>query len=378
MRQALIICLLLLSSASRAETPAAPTWLNEGEKVKWLGENYGPEWIEKNSKKMAATPVTKEPSPGAQLSPQWLPICFFFDPTVNPAIANQKIRAVAQAYGACGIAMEPYSFTLRSDYPANAKALKVAAEKACPFPTAFGIRGAIQVETRFPEVPKQMCDDPEAEGCSTLCSSISVSFVKPNAGAAIGLHESMHSNCCGPLCVDKGEGSGFEVGGEIELAFLTGEKTVRAAKKVTLPPAILEEGCAALRAGASPNNFTHWYEPEKTEYYIPEKDPSKQKDLLEGKNILPKIEVAIAPVTPQRAPASFLVPKELVLPNAAEAAPSPAMAPAEIKKAFRDAEDTEDGVARKRGAGLRRSGDANRKGSGSGIGTVDAYSSSPE
>lgn len=378
MFRGLSILFLLLTTIvphARAEE-AAPNWLNENEKVRWLTENYGPAWIEKNNKKLAATPVTKEPSPGAQLSPLWLPMCFFFDPSISADIANQKIRAMAQAYGTCGIALEPYAFTLRPDYPNNAKALRVAAEKACPFPTAFGIRGAIQIESRFAELPKQMCDDPQAEGCSTLCSSVSVSFVKPNAGAAIGLHESLHSNCCGPLCVDKGEGSGIEVGGEVELAFFNTTKDAYAAKSLpVIPPAINEEGCGALRAGASANNFTHWYEPERKEYYRVEKEPSKQKDLLEGKNILPKIEVAIAPTVPARAPASSALPKELT--DNGAPVPSASMVEPEIKKTLRDI-DEDKGIARKRGAGLRKSGDVTRKGSDSGIGTVDAYTSSPE
>jgi len=381
--RSLLITFLFLTSANLFGEGSA---LSESDKVRWLGGNYGPQWIEKQQESKVET---KEPSPGAKLSPLWLPMCFFFDPSVDAAVANKKIRTIAQAYGACGIALDTHTFTMRPDYPNNAKALKVAAEKACPFVSAYGVRGAVQVETRFPEVPKQMCEDPEAEGCSTLCSEVSVSFVKPNAGPSIGLHESMHSNCCGPLCVDTGEGTGITVGAGVELAtFLPDEINLAStSKKSAVPPLIKENGCEALRAGASANNFTHWYEPERKEYFAVEKDPSKQKDLLEGKNLLPNVQVAFSlPEVPKsdRAPASVAVPATnatkdwvpVTLPDTSMIAPvtkKPTASAAE-----EDSEDEEEGRGRKRGAALRKGKGIARKGGDSGVGSVDAYAGAGE
>ena len=367
-----ILFLLSLGLTARAEE-ASPNRLSDSEKVKWLGENYGPKWIEKNGAKKTA--IGKEPSPGAQLPTLWLPMCFFFDPSVSSELANEKIHTMVYAYSGCGIALEPYTFTLRPDYPNDAKALRVAVEKACPFVSTYGARVAVQIEARFPELPKQMCENQEAEGCSTLCSPTSVSFVKPNAGPAIGLHESMHSNCCGPLCVDKGEGTGLQIGAEIELAFLNDSSmTVHATtSKPSLPTLIQPAGCEALKAGASANNFTHWYEPDRKEYYVPEKDPGQQKDLLLGKNLLPAPRVVSyeSPPPAERTPASVLSPKTRTpAPTALPEIPV-AKKPLPYDEQMAESE-VDEPRGRKRGASLRKGNDLSSKKTG--VGTVDAYS----
>ena len=252
----------------------------EQDLLRSLGSVYGPEWIEAAQKEPKPwTPArlvpevklpkveaqAKAPGGGAVVPTLWLPMCFLFDPIVDSAKANEKIVEMTGAYAACGIALEPYAFTLKPNYPKDFAAVGAAALQACPLNSVFGVRGAIQIESRYPQLAKQMCQDPAAKGCSTLCAPISISFVESNAGPVSGLHESMHSNCCGPLCVNEGEGGGIPAGPSIEIASYrddraTTAKGVQALKRVTgVAATVTEEGCQALRAGASKNNLTHWY-----------------------------------------------------------------------------------------------------------------------
>jgi len=178
------------------------------------------------------------------------------------------------------------------------------------------------------------------------------------------------------------------VGAGVELAtFLPDEIKPVSQAKSAVPPLILEKGCEALRAGASGNNFTHWYEPERKDYFVVEKDRSKQKDLLEGKNLLPTVQVAFAlPDVPlsNRAPASVAVPERnakkdwepVTLPDTSMIAPVTKKSTATATE--EDSDDEEEGRGRKRGAALRKGKGIARKGGDSGVGVVDAYAGAGE
>lgn len=236
----------------------------------------------------------KEPAAGTSRK-WWLPVhpwmirmCFLFDPVVDPTVANDKIKKMSEAYASCGIQLVPYSFTIKSNYPKDHKAIAEAAAAACPLEAMFGSRGAIQIETKYAELPKEMCLDKEAKGCSTLCRPLSISVLAPNAGAAVGLHESMHSNCCGPFCVDVGAGRGIPAGGNTEIASLQHdhdslERLFHAATGRPSELTVTKEGCQGLRAGASRNEVGDWYQPPKHVYYSYDPNPENHFDLMAAK-----------------------------------------------------------------------------------------------
>lgn len=227
----------------------------------------------------------------------WLPVhpwairmCFLFDQSVDPTIANEKVRRMTESYATCGIQLVSYTFTVKSTYPNDPKAVGEAAQVACPLLSMFGVRGAIQVETKYADMPQKMCMDPGAKGCSTLCSPLSISLLTPNAGAAVGLHESMHSNCCGPYCVDTGSGRGIPAGAGTEIAAVDRNEqgdvkifhagNAVAANDLKITPA----GCRGLRAGASRNDIQGWYQPPQNVYYSYDPDPTAHFDLMAGKS----------------------------------------------------------------------------------------------
>lgn len=360
--KAILVILVLFSAAAKAEDSL----------LGWLS-TYGPAWIEGSKAKEPAKRTPSGLSSRAIMPSLWLPMCFFFDAAADAKVANEKITHLTAAYAACGIALKPYAFTLKGNYPRDHRKLTEAARRACPINSTFGVRGAIQIETSAAEVPQQMCSDPQAKGCSTLCTPLSVSVLTVDAGPEAGLHESMHSNCCGPVCVDEGEGSGRRVGGQTELAsWKKVGKAVHAIRNIprTLPTVIQPEGCGALKKGSSANDLTHWYDPEKRNYYVPEKSPDLQADLTTGQSVLPPTLVTAV----QRPQISYtsekIEPEPEVL---VERAPAAAAA-ADETRARSTGVDT---ISRDRGASLRKSGDPTRKG-GSEIGIVDAYGGATE
>ncbi len=273
--------------------------------VSEIATNYGADWIDGVQKKPAPLRTTRplvvqrrgrwDLLPGVvppRLSEKavplshWLPMCFLFDPTVTTAKANEKLQSMTAAYAACGISLVPITFPIEA-LPTDPQNVAAVAQRACPLKSLFGVHGAVQIEANA-ELPRRMCQDPQAKGCSTLCSPVSVSMVSANASAGVGLHESMHSNCCGPLCVDNGQGNGIAAGLDMELALLAEPSAKVYASKVSIyqAPAISDEGCRALRAGASPNEFSHWYDSERRQYYSAD-ETNTRFDLMAGKSFFP-------------------------------------------------------------------------------------------
>jgi len=300
--------------------------------VSQIVSTYGPDWIDGVQKKAEekrpvqstqaprrgqwnAIPgvVPRELSNKAIPLSQWLPMCFLFDPTVSPAKANEKLQSMTAAYAACGISLVPFTFPIRS-LPDDPEKVAAMARRACPLKSIFGVRGAVQVEAS-PALPGRMCQDPAAKGCSTLCSPVSVSMVSANSSADVGLHESMHSNCCGPLCVDKGQGSGLNAGLDMELAFLAEptKKVYASTEDTYRAPTISEEGCLALRAGASANEFSHWFDPERRTYFSVS-ESTERLDLMAGESFFPK--AFVTSLKPQLAEAILPPPRILSSPSA--------------------------------------------------------------
>lgn len=428
---------ILLASRGYAADPQGRTTVSD--RVQSLSEAYGPEWIEGLSNKpefssaipgdpaVPETLWTKRPVqplktdfsrpsrvPERAVMPSlWLPMCFLFDPSVDAVRANEKIQGMAAAYADCGIALEPYAFTIKSNYPDDSALVGGLAMLACPLNYVFSVRAAIQIEPRSSLLAKQMCQDPAADGCSTLCLPLSLSIVKPNAGPQLGLHESMHSNCCGAVCVNQGEGGGIPAGPGVELASVSTTKKFQAAVAVKSREAIItKEGCQALRAGASPNGVTHWYDPDKKDYYVPQPDPARQFDLMAAKSFFPDPHRTSQPteISAWRPPSrSTRVPsgpirkllEEISSRQEVQGMEPPLFLRAPATESAPTSEDLEDpipkelvasepivgpfekvgksaqgGRPRERGGALRKTGDSTRKSSGSDIGFIDAYGGS--
>jgi hypothetical protein len=337
----------------------------------------------------------------------WMPMCFLFDPAIDESKAEQNIRDMVSAYRSCGIQLRPFAFTLKPNYPQDVATLKEAAVRACPLSTHFRVRGAVQVMTASAQTPKEMCQDSSAKGCSTLCSPVSFSVLSPDAGPATALHESLHSNCCGPVCVDEGQGTGITVGTGIELALLS--KASHYAGSPDTLTAITSEGCAALRAGASRNDIQNWQSREGERFYHRQTDVSAQVDILGDRNVFngvipvvqitpavastPVEEVVPAPAKDLlnrlkeskpslvRMPASYgAIELPSVLPSEADAKalPKPRNDETDIPPLF-PAEPPQESDTRALGAGLRgKPGDSLRRSTGSGINRIDAYGGAGE
>ena len=374
--------------------------------TRWL-TSFGADWVD-GKKAPQKEPSAETISPGATIPSLWLPMCFFFEPTTDPKIANEKLQYLAQSYASCGIALKPYAFTMKPGYPKEAEKLLEAAKRICPIPKTFANRGAIQIETLDENLPKAMCSNPEAKGCSTLCTELSTSVVLSSTSKEERLHESMHSNCCGPVCVNEGEGSGRLAGFSIELA----SHQIATPSRNALPKAnapwfhsISAEGCAALQRGASANKFNFPYEPEKKDYYVLADSVNKPIDMIAGKSALVSPQ-SLSQIVPQQTYLSDE--KSNVNENFTKKPTSPSEQTSEgttLSRTDRAPEGTtlnrtdrapafwapslenrsgiptSQGVAdsenttqsRERGASLRRSGDITRK-NNSTIGVIDVYS----
>ena len=114
-------------------------------------------------------------------------------------------------------------------------------------------------------------------------------MVAPGGPGITQLHESLHSNCCGRLCVDNGEGTGEPAGPELELSAqvdfmnlpVTGIKVMQAETDTNPEQGdndyqVPDATCQTLQQGAAPNTF-HRHDPNKQEYYIAATDPSVMK-----------------------------------------------------------------------------------------------------
>jgi len=274
----LIVLFLILTVGALGEDSG----LSRTQDQRWIDKHYGAEWIYEGSLKGRAGENT-----GA-LVPAWLPMCFLFDSSVDEKQANQMISSLASSYAACGISLRPYAFTIRANFPSDPKALGELAREACPFPSQFGTHGSVVLQSARAGLTSNMCQDPYGQGCSTLCEPVSLSFLPAAASVADVLHQSMHANCCGPLCVDEGQGLGMEAGTHLDLA-PSEIPTVGG-----FPGPITAQGCQALRAGASASPIADWYGPRKNRYYTQEKNFERQIDLARGKNLLPSPPVAPA------------------------------------------------------------------------------------
>ncbi|MCB0405403.1 MAG: hypothetical protein KDD51_11510 [Bdellovibrionales bacterium] len=240
------------------------------------------------------------------VQPYWLPMCFFFDAHIDEEKANAQIRSLSEQYAGCGIHLKPFTFTIREGFSSDLQSIRALAEKACPFVDEFGVRGAIQMQTSNKKLPVSMCNDSKASGCSTLCESHSFSVLGPQAGAEVALHESLHSNCCGPLCVDAGQGSGQPAGYDLELASLGSRpQTEYASRSAISSKKISASACAALRAGASSNEVRSWRAGRDDVYYKRETEILSQYDLNAG--------VSFFKAQSPRPPAEVKVPPEPVV-----------------------------------------------------------------
>lgn len=316
-------------SSARAQAPndLPPAAIEE---ISQIASRFGTEWIDAGQKKKNEEPRQrwtghdlKGRTPGrwdliagmkgrvlskkAIPLPLWLPMCFLFDSAVRLEAANRKIAKMSAAYAACGIALVPFPFSLQRDLPNDANEVAKLAREACPINEVFGVRGAVQVEAKSQALPQQMCQNYSANGCSTLCSPLSLSFVAPNSSPSVGLHESMHSNCCGPFCVDRGQGTGSPAGDNLEIAALDipESKTLQANAQAIGTESISEAGCEALRAGASPNEFTHWYDPEQKIYYDSTK-PEFNLNLAAGDRLFPEAFIASLKAPAEKVTAKLL------------------------------------------------------------------------
>lgn len=219
--------------------------------------------------------------------PFWLPVCFLADQGASADSVNGKIKAMVDAYAKCGVVIEPFAYTIKSNYGQDPAQISEYARATCNIPDRFGIRGAIQLDVNNAQIPARMCNDPQATGCSTLCERTSVSMVGPTATPILGVHESMHSNCCGRLCVNSDEG--VEPGGPgISLAHFTPVTEVKifhAEEGANLRPAdISPNACESIRTGAAQNDGSHRYVAAKQRYYAVA-DERAQIDITQRKNV---------------------------------------------------------------------------------------------
>jgi len=255
-----------------ADTPAK----SDSSQISQNGEKVEADQKDKKAPEGAPDAGPPPRSGRARTTPLWMPICFLFDPSHDPTTVNKNMKRLVDEYGRCGIAVEPFAFTVAPGYPQDVQQLNGLVRQACDFDRAFGVRGAIQMGVNTAQIPQTMCREPGAQGCSTLCERLSVSYLAPGAGPETAVHESLHSNCCGRLCVNAGEGT-QGVGYNIDL--VDNRTPIRdwyqaePADKPALADAkeeeqqLDQEACLSLRQGASPNDGTHRYDPNKLNFY---------------------------------------------------------------------------------------------------------------
>lgn len=269
--------------------PSAPPQQNlDPSQVVQNGTVVKPETPEKSPRE--GSPDNRPPPKSGATTrlPYWMPYCFLVDPAHDPTTINQNIKQIVDEYGKCGIAVEPFAFTLQPGYPTgDLERLNDLARQACDFNRAFVVRGAIQVAVADAGLPGRMCTEPGAQGCSTLCERLSISYLAPGAGPQTAMHESLHSNCCGRLCVNQGEGT-TDAGYGIQLVQRSTPIRWRQAEPPARPnqadaqaagQGLPGEACASLTAGAAPNDGTHRWDKNKLNFYAKATDPAAQKPL---------------------------------------------------------------------------------------------------
>lgn len=244
------------------------------------------------------------------LPPRWMPYCFLVDPAQDGEQVNQAIKTMADEYARCGVALDAHAFTIDPGYPQDPDELNQLAREACDFGRAFEARGAIQIWNGNPQITQQMCDDPAAVGCSTLCERLSVSQVSPGQGAYVAMHESLHSNCCGRACVDPGAGTEpagygvFLVKNAIRLSSPlnkvywaeTQQDAPRVGDDQPEGEQVTPAACAAILPGTSENEGLHRYDPAKQTYYVAATDPAAYKQLNGESFFTPKPNVPEIPL----------------------------------------------------------------------------------
>lgn len=242
-----------------------------------------------------------------QTIPLAKPYCFLL-PSKNAfalECAHKSVQNIVSQYARCGVHVVPEFRWWGNDHSENPKKLKEQATEACnlekAFPWAQGA-GSIQVFTTNQSIPTQMCkkgpdDNRIASGCSDLCPNGGPSFSTVSGvgcSADISIHESGHSNCCGPKChnEESKECRPEPIPGGCGLCLKGGTQNARAIFKeiysadggaVGAGCQLTEAACAAIRQGAV-KNPGYVYDPQK-EYKI----RGKQLKSIYGKNGIKKL-----------------------------------------------------------------------------------------
>jgi hypothetical protein len=262
----------------------------DSSQIEQNGESVQPDKQGEGEKKPPQGAPAAGPPPRsgrARTTALWMPMCFLVDPSHDPTTINQNIKRLVDEYGQCGIAVEPFAFTIAPGYPQDVQQMNNLARQACDFDRAFTVRGAIQVAVNSPQIPQAMCRDTTVTGCSTLCERLSVSYIAPGSGPDIAVHESLHSNCCGRLCVNNGEGT-QNIGYGIDLVFNQTPAKIFHGEPANTPKlsdakpengGLNPEACASLQQGASPNDGTHRWDPNKLNFYARATDAGAYKPL---------------------------------------------------------------------------------------------------
>lgn len=278
-------CGAVAHGASDAETPLGG-----------ILDKFSPSWIEgrgaaPESKPPPAPPVSNAGGgDGPRPLGYKLPMCFLVDERAPEGIVNVQMENLYKAYAACDVAIVGVVTTLKGNYQnafgGNAEALTKAAREACNLNAQYGTRGAIQIFTADAGLPKAMCRDPGATGCSTLCEPLSVSMVGPGADLLVGVHESMHSNCCGRVCVNRGEGI-ERAGPGIDLAARASTSRERHAEeggRLQNEP-ISAGACASIRAGATKSAGDAYDTSRQRIFYAHAESDSRKLDLTQRKSV---------------------------------------------------------------------------------------------
>jgi hypothetical protein len=229
---------------------------------------------------------------GLRIMPYGLHYCFFVDPSTSEDKVDRKVRLIVDRYATCGVAVQPHVFTMTGNYSRDPQQLGEQARAACPIGNRYGERGAVQVDVDSQTTAQQMCNDPGASGCSSLCERISFSVVGPGAPAGLGLHESGHSNCCGSFCVNAGEGTRPAGSGNLGLDLVTWREAPRetnrywAAEGDNLGEGTFNDAaCASIRAGASTNPDGYQDHRGQRRFYT-RAEAGKRVDITRGESVL--------------------------------------------------------------------------------------------
>lgn len=266
----LLLLIFAFSTSLKASEVNLSSWTD------LILSKFGPSWIESKP--------DPEPASSQNYLSLRLPMCFFFEEGVNEKEANSKLAFIKEAYSLCGIKLETSAFKMKGNYPSEPKLLMALARHACPFTEKLGVRGAIQIETKREMIPREMCQDGKAEGCSTLCEPVSFSVLTSKTGYRMAFHETLHSNCCGPTCVDRGMGNGRRVGWGVEFGYgsQVGESLGEGEELVT------GELCDSLRKGATTTDISSWTVTDSSATYFRRQgvvDLTLKENLLEKRYV---------------------------------------------------------------------------------------------